>query len=138
MDEPHDDSDDMDGMIPPNRSAYTKAETRVGPPLDYVADKLRSSLQSMQRLIREIITHVPDDRPVPEHLEGTEYSIKNDHLLTDSRNAFGYAIIAYLALNNLLGVADNDGLHDRLLAMDREQFRLWLNGIDREGTVTGD
>ena len=52
------------------------------------------------------------------------------------RSAFYYAAVAYLALHNMLALADPPEFSDRLLRMSRSTFRDWLDGIDREGSVT--
>ena len=98
----------------PNGPAYERVERREGPPLAYVAEKLRYCLESAHS--------APRDRADAErHL---------DH-------AFRYGLVAYLALQNLLALANDHDLGDRLLALDRQAFSQWLDRLEEEGSVTG-
>jgi hypothetical protein len=73
----------------PNGSAYTKKETRVGPPLDYVAEKMRFALESLHELINNIKNEVPDNLDVPDGFPGN-YSVKKDGLLSPSFYALDF------------------------------------------------
>lgn len=95
-----------------NGPAYQRSELRVGPPLDYVAEKLRSSLTCLHKLA----------------------SIEAPH--EDARPAFYYALVSYLALNNMLAAANPPGFSDRLAKMKPDAFDQWLNAIDRGGSVS--
>jgi hypothetical protein len=97
----------------PNGPAYQKLENRQGPPLAYVAEKLRHCLESV---------HLAARRP-----EDTGHA--------DS--AFRYGLTSYLALMNLLGLANDLDLSDRLLAMETDAFSGWLDRVTEEGSVTG-
>jgi hypothetical protein len=44
--------------------------------------------------------------------------------------------VSYLALNNILALANDREIEQRLLDMSREDFKRWLDDIDREGSVT--
>lgn len=104
-----------DGLTEPNDGAYTKTETRHGPPLEYVAEKLHSCLLSLHCLHREEQAGI---REAPMN------------------SSFRYALVSYLALNNLLAIANDRDLSDRLLSMGREDFENWLGKIRDEGSVT--
>jgi hypothetical protein len=108
----------------PNGGAYEKQELRTGPPLDYVAEKYRSSLE---------MTH---------YLLGTvnNSDIKNDlkdTLLSQIRGALRYQLTGYLALKNMLAVVSNEGIFQRIEHYSREDFSDWLNGVDQQGSVQG-
>jgi len=45
--------------------------------------------------------------------------------------------LGYLALNNMLALANEKDLDDRLLAYSRDEFKEWLDRIDQAGSVTG-
>jgi hypothetical protein len=99
----------------PNGPAYQKTETRTGPPLDYVAEKLRSCLCDLHGLNRRV---------------------EIDEVRDDVAPAFYHAAVAYLALYNMLALADPRSFIERLLAMSREEFDDWLDGIQLGGSVT--
>ena len=50
--------------------------------------------------------------------------------------AFYHAAVAYLALHNMLALANPPSFIERLLAMSREEFHDWLEGVQRGGSVT--
>jgi hypothetical protein len=99
----------------PNGPAYQKTETRTGPPLEYVAEKLRSCLCD---------------------LHGLHGHVEIDEVRNDVAPAFYHAAVAFLALHNMLALADPPSFIERLLAMSREEFDDWLDGIQRGGSVT--
>ncbi len=121
----------------PNGQAYQKTEIRTGPPLDYVAEKLRSSIEMLHEAIRSIQEVVPDDLPLPSGYTEYSPSVKQDWLVSPARLAFRHGITAFLALQNMLALANDQEVFDRLLGYSREQFHDWLNNIDREGLVRG-
>jgi hypothetical protein len=45
-------------------------------------------------------------------------------------------LLGYLALNNMLALANDNHIFERLLEMRHEDFSRWLDDIDREGSVT--
>lgn len=104
----------------PNGPAYEKMQSRTGPPLEYVAEKLRGSLESLHQLHRGV----------------TGASNAEEDIRHTVHAAFHYAAVAYLALHNMLALANRSDFSDRLLAMSRSDFSDWLDGIDREGSVT--
>ena len=108
-----------DDFLPrePNDAAYVTRELRTGPPLDYVAEKTRLTLEALHEAIRQ------SDR------ESQSWS----HV----RYAFVNALKSHLALKNMLALMNDAGLDDRLLAMRRRHFAEWLDRIDREGSTTG-
>ncbi len=111
-----------DGLPDANGPAYQKTERRTGPPLDYVAEKMRSCIEQLHASIQTLREH--------------EQS-KKDGLSESVRSAFRYAVISYLALMNMLGVANNQSIFDRLLAMSPEDLREWIDRIHIEGSVIG-
>ncbi len=130
-----DDSDDM--FRPPNDQAYETDQIRTGPPLEYVAEKIRHSLESTHSLIHEIRRRVPDGLAADEPSAGPRVSVKDEYLLPTAYYAFRSAIIGYLALNNMMSLASDHNIGDRLLAYSRDEFKDWLDRIDQGGSVTG-
>lgn len=127
--------DEMPGD--PNGQAYQKMETRTGPPLDYVAEKLRSSLEMPHETVRCIREIVPDDLPLPPTWKEFPDSVKQNWLVSPAWSAFRHGITAFLALQNMLAIANDQEVFERLLGYSREQFYDWLNNIEREGLVRG-
>lgn len=121
----------------PNGPAYQTEETRTGPPLDFVAEKLGNSLKSLHTLIGHIEERVPADLPAPWKGPGTPPPLKDGYLLSPSGNAFHYGLVAYLALHNLLALANDHQLVERLLKLSTDDFEEWLDRIREEGSVTG-
>jgi len=130
----HDESDEMPGD--PNGSAYLKMEKRTGPPLNYVAEKLESSLVMLHNTVRSIREMVPDNLPQPQAAIGSSYSVKQDGLVSPAWSAFRYGLIAFLALQNMLSLANDPKVFDRLLGYTTEQFRDWLDNIDCRGLIS--
>jgi hypothetical protein len=121
----------------PNSDAYQKTETRTGPPLDYVAEKLRSSLEMLHATVRCIREIVPDDLPLPPGFKEFPDSVKQNWLVSPAWSAFRHGITAFCALQNMLALADDQEMFERLLGYSTEQFRDWLDNIEREGLVRG-
>jgi hypothetical protein len=117
-------NDDFDALgdlySDPNGPAYRTTENRTGPPLDYVAEKLRRSLEGLHEL----------------HRGARAAGRADNEAVRAGQSAFYYGAVAYLALRNMLALADPPEFSDRLLGMSREDFHEWLDGIDREGSVT--
>lgn len=130
---------EIPGTTPPNGPlGYTHTETRTGPPLTYVAEKLRGCIHSLHSLHSLTLRDVPDGLPCPERFQSDypNYDPKRGSILSPCYSAFRYAVISYLALNNLLALANEQDVFERLLAMPRADFDRWLDDIDREGSVT--
>ena len=104
----------------PNGPAYQGTQQRTGPPLEYVAEKLRRSLERLHEL-----------RAEAHGTAGVEPTLERA-----AQGAFYYAAVAYLALHNMLALANPPEFTDRLLAMSHAEFGEWLDGIDQEGSVT--
>ncbi len=130
-----DDSDDF--FRPPNDSAYETDEVRTGPPLNYVAEKVRHNLEATHSLICEIRRRVPDDLCAGVPSSEPPVSVKEEYLLPTALYAFRSAIVGYLALKNMLALANDNDLNERLLAYSRDEFMGWLDRIDQGGSVTG-
>jgi hypothetical protein len=102
-----------------NDGAYTTEETRKGPPLSYISEKLGHGLQFTHALI----TTVP--------------GLKDDWAIMDARHAFHYQLVAFLALHNMLAYANEKSAKDRLLSLSTDQFKKWLQDVESKGSVTG-
>lgn len=129
---------DIPDTTPPNDSAYTHTETRTGPPLTYVGEKLRSTIQSLHSLHTLALMDLSDDLPCPERHRAAwpTYNPKDESILSPCYMAFRTAIIAYAALYNMLAMVGDNDIFERLLEMPEDNFRRWLDDIDREGSVT--
>lgn len=111
---------DIDDLFTdPNAGAYEVEETRVGPPLAYVGDKLRCSMEHAHRAARLM-------RTSPE---------REAHQEADA--AFRYGLTAYLGLYNMLGLILDHRKLDALLELDEDAFEGWLDTVRREGSVGG-
>jgi len=113
-----DDGFDLSAIVgDSNNGAYQRVEQRTGPPLAYVAEKLRSALEQIH------VAHC-------SMLDGA-----------DERGAvqaaFHYCLVSYLALNNMLSLAGDDDVVERLFAMSRDELHTWLEVVAVEGSVTG-
>jgi hypothetical protein len=100
-----------------NNGAYQRTEQRTGPPLVYVAEKSRHALEQIHTAYRSIG-------------DGT-----GDRGATQA--AFHYSLLSYLALSNMLSLAADHGVVERLLAMPPGGLSKWLDAVDAEGSVTG-
>ncbi len=108
---------DIDDLFrDPNGSAYEAREVRTGPPLGYVGEKLANSLRAIHA--------------------GHALAPGNHDVTAQFRRAFHYAFVAFLALHNILALADLDR-EPQLLALSTDDFSDWLANIEREGSVTG-
>ena len=112
-------AEDDDGPREPNDDAYLKKEVRVGPPLDYVAEKFRHSLEATHHLLTDL------------------RQTNSESLRFSARYAFRSQLTGYLALTNLLALANDNTLSERLEGYTAEQFKEWLDRIDQQGSVTG-
>jgi len=114
----------------PNGPAYQKKEERTGPPLDYVSEKLRFCIESLHETIRSI-------KKAIRETGSSEPSAKADILLVPAWSSFRYAVTAFFALHNILALANDQGIFDRLLDYSREDFHDWLTNLEKEGLVSG-
>ena len=118
--------DDLEDMFrPPNDGAYEKEELRTGPPLDYVAEKLRRSLELTHYLIKSL-----------NNLESPTQN-ELDPLLNQTSGAFHYQLTSYLALKNMLALGNENGFFERMEHRSTGEFHDWLDRIDQQGSVTG-
>ena len=115
-DEQGDDADWLDIVGDSNAGAYQRVEERTGPPLSYVSEKLRGALEQIH------------------HSYGR---LGDDDAARSAQAAFRYALVAYLALNNMLALAGDHGLPLRLLGVSSAELDRWLDAVDAEGSVTG-
>jgi hypothetical protein len=109
----------------PNDGAYEKRETRTGPPLDYVAEKFRGSMECTHYLIHLI------------KRTGSVTAEDKDTILSQARGALRYQLTGYLALKNMLALANDQELFRRLEGYSYDDFHDWLDRIDQQGTTTG-
>ena len=115
----------LEGLIgDPNGPAYQRRQERVGPPLEYVAEKLAQTLRDLHRVLR---AERADASGAPAGAPGR-----------DLRPAFMHALVAYLALGNLLALAEDPGaLTERLVGYTAAEFEDWPGRIARASSVTG-
>ena len=108
-----------------NGGAYRLVEERSGPPLSYVAEKARNSLWHLHALAGSIDAFAVGGAPQPD-------------LVTQAMVAFHYGVVSYLALNNMLDMANGGhAFISQLLAMSPDDFEKWLDMVDGEGSVLG-
>jgi hypothetical protein len=130
---------DIPDTSPPNGPlGYTHTETRTGPPLDYVAEKLCDSIKSLHSLYSLTMKDIPDDLLCPKRFktEYPDYNPKHDSVLSTCQIAFRYAVTSYLALKNLLAFTHDQDIFKKHLKMPRNDFDRWLDHINSEGSVT--
>ena len=97
-----------------NGAAYTWREGRHGVPLDYVSERLGHAIEDLYRAAKRL----PGDD-------------------IDAQSAMYHLLVAFLALHNMLGKANDKSLVPRLLGGSREQLDAWLSLVQREGDVQG-
>lgn len=125
-----------------NGMAFQKQEVREGMSLEYVAEKIRHTIESAHSTVREIKKNVPDDFPIPSHfpdnfLGRDVFSAKNDLLLSPAKATLRSSIIAFIALKNMLNLPGiSDDLVDRAEFLSRKELDERLDFIEREGSVT--
>ena len=119
-------------LADPNGTAYRTGERRVGPPLDYVGEKLRQGLACQHALLHALRGRGENAR------SGSASDVPSGGASAmAARLAFGYQLTAYLALYNMLGSRGSEDDVDRLVATAPEDFRRWLDFVMREGSVSG-
>ena len=121
----------------PNDNAYTKEETREGPPLSYVAEKFRRNLEALHSLTNEIRGRVPKDLTAKSSSAVSSTADEEGQLLHHARYALKCGLVGYLALHNMLALANEWEIEERLLGYSKEKFGEWLDRIDKAGSVTG-
>jgi hypothetical protein len=121
----------------PNGPAYQRREVRQGPPLGYVGQKIRNGLHATHGLIQDLQAHIPDDLPAPNAAKGNPYSLKRDYLVGPAYDSFYNGLVAFLALYNALDRVNRPNLVRDLAARSTEEFRAWLDQVERDGDVTG-
>jgi hypothetical protein len=112
--------DGLDGVYrDPNGSAHQVRESRVGPPLEYVAEKLASTLSDLHRAFSALA----DDA------SGARRGVVA---------GFTHALVAWLALGNMLALAEDPAaLAGRLLALPSHEFEEWRWRVGQGASVTG-
>jgi hypothetical protein len=126
--------DSIDG---PNSSAYEKIELRDGIPLSYVHEKLVSNIKIIHHTYCFVRDNINDDLQLINHISIDLYSPKKDGLLSPLFASFRYSLTSLLALQNMLGIVNNQNIFDKLLAYNEEDFHGWLERIESEGSISG-
>lgn len=107
---------------------FEAEQKHTGIPLGYVVEKLRSSIETLHFAIRR------SPVPVPPGQQGAEADA--DVAAASQRGTFMYALVSFLALHNMLGLAkDPSELSERLCAYKRNELRDWLDQVEQGGTV---
>lgn len=119
-----DDLDLDDALGDSNAGAYRKRETREGPPLEYVSEKMGRALEDIRQALNLISPSALD----PSLRKRT---------LVSAKSAFQNGLVAFLALQNMLRSANDPTLMERLLKFSDEDFEEWLETVRSEGSVTG-
>lgn len=97
-----------------NGAAYTTRETRNGVPLAYISEKLAYAIED---------THAAGQAH-------PEMRLRLAHVMYSQT-------LAFLALHNMLGAANDSGLPERLLDLEREELRKWINAVVSYGDLLG-
>ena len=123
---------DIDDLFTdPNAGAYEVEESRMGPPLTYVGEKLRYSLEHAHRLARTMGTGSTSPAAGGREDSGALEATR------DAVATFRYGLTAYLGLYNMLGMILDHRKLDALLDLDEDAFEEWLATVQREGSVSG-
>lgn len=89
---------------------YKKTETRTGPPLSYISEKLRLCVIQSHRIYKEI----------------------------NSIIALHYALISYCALWDMLELIGTEVEKRRIYDMSSAELKRWLDHIESEGQLSQD
>jgi len=120
-----------------NIPAYTRTETRHGPPLDYISEKLSSALLELHYLCRTILQEEIIETRIPGDTKRRMRATFEEEIECASWNVFYQTLKSFLGLNNLLSIIDEQGICEKLLAMDYDEFQKWLRYVETEGSTTG-
>ena len=125
-----------------NGPTYKSKEIRNGPPLGYIAEKMKNGLIEQHRLLRELRMQLPDDMSANaehydlEDMSITSMSVKNDLLMGPAYNAFYFQTLAYLALMQMLDLANTNDVK-RYSEMTGSDFEKWIEFVDRQASEFG-
>lgn len=122
-----------DNIYQPNSGAFEKDEIRNGPPLSYVAEKLRNALESAHEVVWAIKRASPTILSEPPKAFGGLKEL----VLTPAYLSFKYSLTSFLALNNMLGMIADPEKADALLDYSHADFAAWLDVVEREGSILG-
>ena len=112
-----DDNDDL--FRDPNDNAYVKQQVRVGPPLEYVAEKFRNALVATHDLLHNLRRQ------------------KQDEAISLAIYALRSQLVGYLALKNMLALMNSEGgVWERVETFSHDELKEWLDRIDQAGSVT--
>ena len=98
----------------PNDDAYEKLQERTGLPLEYVAEKLRNSVAAIHQVLAAAEDTDANDPAKAESLR---------LLRLNSSLAFRYGVTSYLALMNMLALANDKDVFERLANYSKEEFK---------------
>lgn len=129
-------NDDEMEFSDPNGSAYKSTEQRTGVPLGYISEKMKGALKMVHVTLSAIKYYVPDDLPQPEKAKGTSFNVKQDALLIPAISTFRYQLTSFLALHNMLAVANDQKVFERLQQYTPEEFAKWLEHVEQEGALS--
>ncbi|MBU1431361.1 hypothetical protein KKF91_12540 [Myxococcota bacterium] len=91
--------------------AFQIEETYIGPPKEFILGKLLESIKSQLSLIQHIEELIPENLDFPEGWESVVENglqIKRDYLKLDALSSLRNMVKSYYALNNKLGLFDNN------------------------------
>lgn len=106
--------------------AIEKRETRVGMGLDYVAGKQRLALVAIHRALMEMVSVPP-----PNTWKGCDIAWAKREV----QEAFINQLVSYLALNNMLALANASDFPQRWERFTADEFKEWLDRIDENGSL---
>ena len=136
MNEPDSNEQPNPEIIKVNIPAFTRTETRDGIPLNYVAEKLAHALFAAHVINQAIDEEAIIETHNPENPRWRQKVTFKEELKQHAWEIFRQAMKSFLALHNMLSIADQEGIQEKLLAMDSKEFQAWLDYIYREGSVT--
>ena len=92
--------------------------------MEYVSEKLEHALEHMHHVVQSLE-------------EDMAASDTKDRVVFTARAAFQQALVSFLALHNLLALANDPQLPEKLLGLPGDDFEEWLVNNRAEGSVTG-
>lgn len=124
-------TNEIDGYMS-NGPAYQTREVRTGIELEYVAEKLRFAIRSFHSVFGNL-EYIPDALPTPDNYP-QDFNVKGC-LYSGARYGLRNAIVAYLALYNVLNLRGFCELEAEAENIDYSELSRRLDLIEREGSV---
>lgn len=107
-------------------------------PPEYIAEKLRNTIELIHGLRQSVVLAVPDDLPTPEGWTAPDgFSAKADLLMSPAQSAFHFSLLSFLAIYGFPEINGRD-LETRLLNAPTEQLIRWLDTVEKVGVAGGD